>query len=107
MKRRQLPFYKTVSNQQTASPDALFLVTGEFNKTSMKAKLPTFQQCVTVPTRKDKTIDLFYVNVKGAYKDKLLQPLGLSDHNLVHLQPNNKFATILESLYWKLIIFYQ
>ena len=79
--------YKIISNQQTVSPDALFLLSGDFNRVTLKSKLPTFQQCVNVPTRKDKTIDLFYTNVKGAYKDCVLQPLGLSDHNLVHLQP--------------------
>ena len=55
--------FRLVSDQQTASPDALFLVTGDFNRTSLKNKLPTFQQCVNVHTWKDKTIDLFYTNV--------------------------------------------
>ena len=79
--------YQTISNQQAASPDALFLVSGDFNNCSMKAQLPTFQQCVTVHTRADKTLDHCYVNIKGAYKDLKLSPLGLSDHNLVFLQP--------------------
>ena len=59
--------YKIISNQQTVSPDALFLLSADFNRVTLKSKLPTFQQCVNVPTRKDKTIDLFYTNVKYMY----------------------------------------
>lgn len=37
--------------------------------------------------RGNKTLDLFYANVKDAYKSTALPPLGGSDHNLVHLSP--------------------
>ncbi|KAK0150009.1 hypothetical protein N1851_009244 [Merluccius polli] len=49
-------------------------------------------QYVTCPTRQDKIIDLCYGNIKGAYKSIPLPPLGLSDHNCVHLIPAYRSA---------------
>ncbi|XP_063068010.1 protein O-GlcNAcase [Engraulis encrasicolus] len=42
---------------------------------------------VDCATRKNRTIDLLYANVKDAYSATPLPPLGSSDHNLIHLQP--------------------
>ncbi|KAK0135785.1 hypothetical protein N1851_028349 [Merluccius polli] len=42
---------------------------------------------VDCTTREDKTLDLFYANVKNAYNCSALPPLGRSDHCLVHLSP--------------------
>lgn len=39
------------------------------------------------PTGNYRTIDLWYTNVKDAYRFKPLPPLVKSDHNLVYLQP--------------------
>ncbi|XP_037400178.1 uncharacterized protein LOC119265013 [Pygocentrus nattereri] len=47
--------------------------------------LPTFSQFVDCKTRENKTLDLLCANVKEAYKSTALPPLGLSDHNMVHL----------------------
>ncbi|KAI4880858.1 hypothetical protein NFI96_024792 [Prochilodus magdalenae] len=47
----------------------------------------TFVDC---PTRKNRTIDLLYANVRDAYRATPLPPLGKSDHNLVFLQPQYK-----------------
>ncbi|KAK0139208.1 hypothetical protein N1851_024135 [Merluccius polli] len=47
--------------------------------------LSCWRQWVTCPTRKDKTIDLFYSNVKDGYLSLPLAPLCGSDHNLVLL----------------------
>ncbi|KAI4902682.1 hypothetical protein NFI96_031745, partial [Prochilodus magdalenae] len=52
--------------------------------------LTAFHQYVDCPTRKNRTIDLLYANVKDAYTATPLPPLGKSDHNLVHLQPQYK-----------------
>ncbi|KAI4905608.1 hypothetical protein NFI96_026862, partial [Prochilodus magdalenae] len=45
---------------------------------------------VDCPTRKNRTIDLLYANVRDAYRATPLPPLGKSDHNLVFLQPQYK-----------------
>jgi hypothetical protein len=79
--------YRTLSNQQARSPDALFLVTGDFNHCNLKTTLPTFHQYVNFPTRKDRTLDLFYSNVKDGYRADKLPPLGLSDHCLTQFLP--------------------
>ena len=39
------------------------------------------------PTQKDKTIDLCYGNIPGAFRSFTLPPTGNSDHNTVHLVP--------------------
>ena len=53
-----------VHAQQTACPDGVIFVTGDFNESSLSKSLPSFEQHITIPTRKDKIIDHFYSNVK-------------------------------------------
>ncbi|TWW81812.1 hypothetical protein D4764_01G0016270 [Takifugu flavidus] len=76
-----------VSRLQTQHPDALLLISGDFNHASPSSSLPKFTQYVTCHTRDNKTLDLFYANTKEAYHSLPLPPLGRADHNLVHLQP--------------------
>ena len=63
------------------------LISGDFNHAPLSSTLPTFTQYVNCNTRDNKTLDLFYANIKDAYKSIPLPPLGRSDHNLVHLTP--------------------
>lgn len=74
-----------VSQLQTSHLQALLLITGDFNHASLSSTLPTFTQYVNCHTRDNRTLDLFYANIKDAYKSIPLPPLGRSDHNLVHL----------------------
>ncbi|KAI3371934.1 hypothetical protein L3Q82_006809 [Scortum barcoo] len=76
-----------VSRLQTQHPDALLLISGDFNHASPSSSLPKFTQYVTCHTRDNKTLDLFYANTKEAYHSLPLPPLGRADHNLVHLLP--------------------
>ncbi|TWW54442.1 Serine protease hepsin [Takifugu flavidus] len=76
-----------VSRLQTQHPDALLLISGDFNHASPSSSLPKFTQYVTCHTRDNKTLDLFYANTKEAYHSLPLPPLGRADHNLVHLRP--------------------
>ncbi|KAI3371035.1 hypothetical protein L3Q82_023514, partial [Scortum barcoo] len=71
-------------------PDALLLISGDFNHASPSSSLPKFTQYVTCHTRDNKTLDLFYANTKEAYHSLPLPPLGRADHNLVHLLPMYK-----------------
>ncbi|KAK7922573.1 hypothetical protein WMY93_009475 [Mugilogobius chulae] len=75
------------STLQTQHPQALFLISGDFNHSSPASVLPTFTQYVTCPTRDNRTLDLFFVNAKEAYSSSPLPPLGRADHNIVHLRP--------------------
>ncbi|TWW54745.1 hypothetical protein D4764_0240700 [Takifugu flavidus] len=66
-----------VSRLQTQHPDALLLISGDFNHASPSSSLPKFTQYVTCHTRDNKTLDLFYANTKEAYHSLPLPPLGL------------------------------
>ncbi|TWW59863.1 hypothetical protein D4764_06G0013930 [Takifugu flavidus] len=67
----------SVSRLQTQHPDALLLISGDFNHASPSSSLPKFTQYVTCHTRDNKTLDLFYANTKEAYHSLPLPPLGL------------------------------
>ena len=48
---------ETVRSLQLISPDAPCFVLGDFNDCDLRTCLPAFEQYVTCPTRKDKTLD--------------------------------------------------
>ena len=77
--------HSAIARYQTKSPSAFMAVSGDFNHASLSGTLPTFHQYVSCSTREDRTLDLFYANVKNAYKCTALPKLGTADHNLVHL----------------------
>lgn len=70
--------HETVSRIQTQHPEALLLILCDCNHVTLSSHLSGFTQCVDCPTRKEKTIDLMYANVKGAYSASALPPLGRS-----------------------------
>ena len=78
---------RVVQKLQLISPDAPNLILGDMNHCSLKKTLRDFHQYVTCPTRKNNILDMCFGNVKDAYKSVSLAPLGLSDHNCVHLIP--------------------
>ncbi|KAI4887684.1 hypothetical protein NFI96_005893 [Prochilodus magdalenae] len=82
--------HSTVAALQTQHPDAFYVISGDFNHVTLDSTLPAFFQFVDCPTRKNRTIDLLYANVRDAYRATPLPPLGKSDHNLVFLQPQYK-----------------
>ena len=62
-------------------PEAFIIISGDFNHITLDSTLAAFHQVVNCPTRKNRTIDLLYANIKEAYR------LAKSDHNLVYIQP--------------------
>ncbi len=82
--------HNVVNKLDALSADAPKLILGDFNKCNLKKVLPTFHQYVDCDTRKNKTIDLCYGNIKRAYKAVAKPPIGTSDHNAVHLIPAYK-----------------
>ena len=82
--------HSAVAKLQTQHPEALVLISGDFNHVSLDTTLPAFSQYVDCNTRGNRTIDLLYANVKDAYSASLLPALGKADHNLVLLQPRYK-----------------
>ncbi len=74
------------ARMQSKYPQALIIISGDFNQASLHNTLPTFTQYVDCDTRDYKTLDLLYANVKNAYGCSPLPPLGRSDHNLVYIR---------------------
>lgn len=77
----------SVNKLQSAHPDGIFIVAGDFNHANLRTVLPKFHQHVTCPTRGDKTLDHVYSNVCGAYKVSAHPHLGQSDHLTLFLTP--------------------
>ena len=79
--------HSATSRLQTQHPQALFLISGDFNQASPSSVLPTYTQYVTCPTRDNKTLDLFFANTKEAYTATPLPAIEKSDHNMINLRP--------------------
>ncbi|KAI3353517.1 hypothetical protein L3Q82_020036, partial [Scortum barcoo] len=69
-------------------PEALLLISGDFNHVTLDNTLAAFHQYVDCNTRGKRTLDLMYANVKDAYRATPLPALGKADHNLVLLKPH-------------------
>ena len=80
--------HSAVARLQTQHPEALVLISGDFNHATLDKTLANFHQYVDCNTRGNRTLDLLYANVKDAYSATPLPALGKADHNLVHLKPH-------------------
>ena len=78
---------RVIHRLSSLSPDAPCFVLGDFNECRLNRFLPQSKQYVTCLTYKDKTVDLCYGNIPGAFTSRPLSGLGRSDHNIVHLVP--------------------
>ena len=76
-----------ICRMQNCNPDAINIITGDFNQCNFQHCVPDFKQYINFSTRSDKLLDHFYCNIKNAYIAKKLSPLGISDHNMCHLIP--------------------
>ncbi len=79
--------YRNISEQETAHPDAAFVITGDFNKANFRTIAPKYFQHVTINTRGDRTLDHCYTSFRDAYKSLPRPPFGKSDHSSVLLLP--------------------
>ncbi|TWW68197.1 putative RNA-directed DNA polymerase from transposon BS [Takifugu flavidus] len=79
--------HSVAARLQTKHPEALLIISGDFNHVTLDSTLAALHQVIDCPTRNNRTIDLLYTNVKEAYRVIALPPLGKSDHNLVYVQP--------------------
>ncbi len=57
--------YRNISEQETAHPDAAFIITGDFNKANFRTIAPKYFQHVTINTRGDRTLDHCYSPFPG------------------------------------------
>ncbi len=68
--------YGNISEQETAYPDAVFIVTGDFNKANFRTIAPKYFQHIHC-----------YSPFRDAYKSLPRPPFGKSDHSSVLLLP--------------------
>ncbi len=83
--------YGNISEQETAHPDAAFVVTGDYNKANFRTIAPKYFQHITINTRGDRVLDHCYSPFQDAYKSLPCPPFGKSDHSSV----------LLLSAYWQ------
>ena len=76
-----------VTATESAHPDSIVIVLGDFNHTHFKKFLPRYKQHVDCATRNDKTLDHCYTVHNNAYNALVRAPLGESDHSTVLLIP--------------------
>ncbi|GFS13772.1 endonuclease domain of the non-LTR retrotransposon LINE-1 [Elysia marginata] len=74
-----------IEKQKETSPDSVIIVNGDFNK--CKFGYPGFTQYVDCSTRGEAILDLFFVNIKNAYRCFQQAPLENSDHATLSLLP--------------------
>ncbi len=79
--------YGNISEQETANPDAAFVVMGDFNKANFRTIAPKYFQHITINTRGDHILDHCYTSFRDAYKSLPRPPFGKSDHSSVLLLP--------------------
>ena len=79
-----------VETCERASPDSVIIICGDFNHCNFQNGVPHYQQFVKCTTRDDKTLDLFFCNIKESYVARRKSPLGISDHNVVYMMPKYK-----------------
>ncbi len=66
---------------------ALAFIFGNYNSCRLDNVLPSFQQYVDIPTRRENILDLCYGNITDAFHARSYMPLGLADHNIICLLP--------------------
>lgn len=78
---------EVVRKIENSDPDAIKIITDDFNHCNFRKSIPHSQQFISFPTRDDKLLDPFFCNVRNSYVAKKLEPLGVSDHNMCLLTP--------------------
>lgn len=68
------------NNAVSRAADQPIFLLGDFNSCDVGSFLPQLEQYVTVATRLNRTLDLCFGNIPGAYVSKSLPALGFSDH---------------------------
>lgn len=76
-----------ITRYENKYPDAVSIITGDFNHCEFNRCIPNYQQCINFGTRSENLLDLFFCNIKNSYVAKKLMPLGISDHNMCQLVP--------------------
>ena len=94
--REMLSYLSTaLTTIESDYPGCGLMLAGDFNRLKVNRLLNQFQckQLVNVPNRVDQTLDLIITNLYSFYANDSVEkypPFGLSDHNVVILNPRNR-----------------
>ena len=87
IKNAEILLYDAVCKIENISPEAVKLITDDFNGSKFKNYVPHYHQYIDFATREEKLLDHYYCNIRNSYKANKLKPLGLSDHAMCLLTP--------------------
>ena len=76
-----------VSKQETAHPDTVTIITGDFNHANLRKTLPKLHQHITFKTRGENILDHCYTVFRDGYKALPRPAFGKSDHCSILLVP--------------------
>ncbi|XP_051533961.1 uncharacterized protein LOC127429144 [Myxocyprinus asiaticus] len=79
--------YGSISEQETTHPEAVFIVTRNFNKANFKSIALKYYQHISFNTRGDRVLDHCYSPYRDGYKSLPRPPFGKSDHSSILLLP--------------------
>ncbi|KAI4905306.1 hypothetical protein NFI96_022731, partial [Prochilodus magdalenae] len=79
--------YDVISALETAHPDAVFIVAGDFNQCNLRTVLTKYHQHVDIPTRGKNTLDNVYSDIRGGRKAARRPSFGDSDHISLFMYP--------------------
>ena len=88
-------------NMERQSPDADQLVMGDFSGCDLDTVMPHYHQYVNIPTTGQQTLDKCYSNIPYAYQAFGKAPLGMSDHDIVHLPPKSWWLCRVNCVFFK------
>lgn len=77
--------YTTVNRQESAHPEATFIIAGDFNQASLKKVLSKYHQHIFCPMQGVNTLDHLYSTFKDSYKSLRRAPFGKSDASILML----------------------
>ncbi len=79
--------YGHLCKQETVYPDAVLIITRDFNKADLRRIAPKFFQHISCNSHGERTLDHCDSPFRNAYKSLPCPPLGKSDHSSVLLLP--------------------
>ena len=79
-----------VNKWENSNANGVNIIMGDFNKCEFDRYVPTYDQCVQIPTCGNNTLDKLYCSVRDGYRAFQKPKLGESVHNMVHCIPMYK-----------------
>lgn len=79
-----------VNKWEASNAEGINIIMGDFNKCIFDRYIPTYEQCVKIPTCGNNTLDKLYCSVKNSYRAFQKPKLGESAHIMIQCIPTYK-----------------